>query len=481
MTAEIDPNRFRSRARANGLRIPGSVVSKTIDLGDSGVHSIAYNTRRQTIAVFEGDSASVWRLLYENNGNVGAALEYIRRNGTFEADPDIEARETLAEFIEELQALQLGEGPEGTHESPDRHPATIGSSSNGDIDEGARTEAAFAAMMVDHHVFYQLAVELTYRCNETCVHCYCPADRVRPELTLSQIEDLLDEFQALGGFSLLLTGGEVFVREDFRHLLRSLKRRKLLLSIISNLTLLDADSADLISDLHPRSVGCSIYSANADLHDSITRHPDSFKKSVAAIKMLRARGVPVVIKTPLLASTAQMWREVVALGTDLGCENQFDLNITARNDGDTSPALHRVNNEDVLADILRHAFPRVVFGEERLADSASADTSVGLCGAGATGLTVSPDGTIRPCISLTQGIGVWPADSLADVWSKSPFFSEWASRTLLGVSKCASCRVSRFCIRCPGAWLTEAGSPLKPSDYSCRLAEIRSRIHESTE
>ncbi len=102
---------------------------------------------------------------------------------------------------------------------------------------------------------------------------------------------------------------------------------------------------------------CSIYSARADLHDSITRQPGSFEKSLAGITKLRDRGVPVAIKTPLMASTAPGWREVVALATGLGCESQFDLNITARNDGDLGPVHHRVQEEAVIADIPRDAFP----------------------------------------------------------------------------------------------------------------------------
>ena len=320
---------------------------------------------------------------------------------------------------------------------------------------------------------------LTYRCNEFCVHCYCPSDRILPELTLPQIDELLDELQGLGGFSLQLTGGEVFVRKDIRELLRSLRRRRLLLSITSNLTLLDDEGADLVSDLHPKSVGCSIYSARADLHDSITRHPGSFEKSLAGIRKLRDRGVPVAIKTPLMASTAPGWRDVVALATGLGCESQFDLNITARNDGDLGPVHHRVREEAVIADILRDAFPRVFFGDERPAAISGPSPDTLLCAAGATGLAVSPDGTIRPCIALTSGMGRWPVDSLTNVWRNSSFFSEWTAKKLRDIDRCASCascEAGRFCIRCPGGWITESGDPLKPLDYSCHLSEIRSRV-----
>jgi hypothetical protein len=50
---------------APNLRIPSGVFSHSLDLGSKGVHSIAYNTRLQTVSLFEDDSARVWKLLYE--------------------------------------------------------------------------------------------------------------------------------------------------------------------------------------------------------------------------------------------------------------------------------------------------------------------------------------------------------------------------------------------------------------------------------
>jgi radical SAM protein with 4Fe4S-binding SPASM domain len=451
------------------VRIPASVVSKTVHLAGVGPRSIAYGTRAQSVSVFEDESAAVWRLLYESRGDTGPALSYVAANGTFDGNAAEEARSTLLGFLDELEALGLVEGPGGRAPLPEPAPIAI-------VDGGSTTEFAFAELMAAHRVFYSLVLELTYRCNEACVHCYCPEDREIGELTLPQIEDLLDEFQALGGFSLQLTGGEIFVRRDIRDLLRSLRRRRLLFSITSNLTLVDDETADLIADLHPKSVACSIYSAHAEEHDAVTRRPGSFMKSVEAIRMLRSRGVPTAIKTPLMASTAAGWRDVVALAESLGCASQFDLNITARNDGDRAPLDLRVHDASVIEDILRSAFPRVFFGGEQPAAPRGPSADELLCGAGATGLTVSPDGTFRPCIALTQSLGTWPADSLADVWPRSPFFQEWSALRLRDVDKCSSCQVASHCIRCPGGWLTESGGRLVPPEYSCQLSRVRSGL-----
>ncbi|MEP7215436.1 MAG: radical SAM protein [Anaerolineaceae bacterium] len=452
------------------------MLSKHFDLGIAGIHAIAYNTREQDVAVFEGDSAEVWRLLYENSGDPCSALAFIKRNGSFSANPDTEARSALADFCSELVSQGLLESAITPRNIAAANFSGTRSTSDAQRHGGDRTELAFTSLLADHRVLYSLTLELTYRCNESCVHCYCPGDRARPELTLGQINELLDEFEALGGFSLHLTGGEVFLRKDIKQILQGLKKRSLLLSITSNLTLLDDEAADLVASLYPKSVGCSIYSARPELHDLITRQKGSFEHSIAAIRKLRERGVPVAIKTPVMASNASAWREVVALGQDLGCENQFDLNITARNDGDLAPVDLRLRDNALIEDILKHAFPQLVFGDERPSQPPRATIDSMLCGAGGTGLAISPDGTVHPCIALLIPLGKWPGNRLQDIWKRSDFFRDWSNKKLHHIAECASCDVSSYCIRCPGAWAAEHGGALKPIEYSCALSRSRARV-----
>src|SRR5205814_9191155 len=61
-------------------------------------------------------------------------------------------------------------------------------------------------------------VDLTYRCNERCVHCYLPHDD-RGEMTTAEVKDLLDQMAAAGGFFLTISGGEPFLRDDLFELL----------------------------------------------------------------------------------------------------------------------------------------------------------------------------------------------------------------------------------------------------------------------
>src|SRR5579859_898113 len=61
-------------------------------------------------------------------------------------------------------------------------------------------------------------IDLTYRCNERCVHCYLDHDD-HGEMTTAEIKHLLDEMAEAGVFILTLSGGEIFLRKDFFEIL----------------------------------------------------------------------------------------------------------------------------------------------------------------------------------------------------------------------------------------------------------------------
>ena len=54
-------------------------------------------------------------------------------------------------------------------------------------------------------------IDVTYRCNERCVHCYLDHDD-HGEMSLPEIKNLLDQLADAGVFFLTLSGGEVLMR-----------------------------------------------------------------------------------------------------------------------------------------------------------------------------------------------------------------------------------------------------------------------------
>lgn len=449
---------------ASRFPINAGVFSRIYRWPDKTV-AIAYHTPSRSASTLEGDSAEVWWRLFQSRGATDTALDYMLANGEFGADARGEAIATLLAFGQSLEASNLIEGPRnhGPTGSPTLGVADLASPER-DIQQ------AIGQMMGDHRVCYSLTLETTYRCNERCVHCYLPDETHLKELTLDQIDRLFGQFDALGGFSLSLTGGEVGIRKDFEEILDLARKYGFLTSILSNLTRFSDAMLARIIEHRPKSVSCSIYSAYPALHDAVTRLEGSFHRSLRAIQTLREGGVTVAIKTPLMKHTVSGWREVEDLAERLGCGFQMDLSITAKNDGGLAPLGQRVEDFATLQAVFSSPLYRITIMDEPLGAARSGpDLTTNLCGAGAAGLVVSPDGTVRPCIGMTEALGQFPANSLSEIWQDAPFFKRWASLTLADVP-CGQCANFRTCSRCPGAWHAEHGSYTQPTDYNCFLA-----------
>jgi len=71
-------------------------------------------------------------------------------------------------------------------------------------------------------------LDITYRCNERCVHCYLDHDD-HGEMTTAEIVDVLEQLADAGVFFISLSGGEVLMRRDFFEIVE--RARQLLFNV----------------------------------------------------------------------------------------------------------------------------------------------------------------------------------------------------------------------------------------------------------
>src|SRR4030042_1207561 len=84
-----------------------------------------------------------------------------------------------------------------------------------------------------------VSLELTYRCNNRCVHCYCnlPSNNTKAleeELTTEEIKKILNELSSMGSLWLLITGGEPILRNDFAEIYLYAKKKGFLITLFTN-------------------------------------------------------------------------------------------------------------------------------------------------------------------------------------------------------------------------------------------------------
>jgi radical SAM protein with 4Fe4S-binding SPASM domain len=318
-------------------------------------------------------------------------------------------------------------------------------------------------------------LDLTYRCNERCVHCYLDHND-HGEMTTGEIKDLLDQMADAGVFYLTISGGEIMMRRDFFEILEHARKRTFSIKLKTNGILIRKKEADRIKDLGVESVQISIYSHVPEVHDAITKLPGSLRQSIEAIRRLRAHGIHVIMANVLMVHNAADYSGVRALAAELDAQFIMDPTITPMMDGDRSilklnvdeAALREVfRNEALVGNVEEFCAPPQGPDEEAL--------DMMPCSAGHTACYVSPYGDVYPCVQFPLPSGNVRHMKFVDIWRDSPQLKEVRSITLRDMPSCSKCAHGATCTRCPGLAFLE-GNMRGPSSQDCEKSYARTGI-----
>ncbi|MCW3134084.1 MAG: PqqD family peptide modification chaperone [Methanophagales archaeon] len=149
--------------------------------------------------------------------------------------------------------------------------------------------------------FRSLAIEITKKCNLSCVHCYLPAgEAAEEELTTEEIKELLKSAKELGARSVSVGGGEPLMRPDYLEIINYALSLGLLVALGTNGTLIDEEIAKTLSKL-PIKIQVSLDGAKKETHDRI-RGNGSFDSALRGLDNLIEKGMGkdiVIAFTPM--------------------------------------------------------------------------------------------------------------------------------------------------------------------------------------
>ncbi len=147
---------------------------------------------------------------------------------------------------------------------------------------------------------------LVRRCNLTCKHCYAlSADHdYAGELSHAEVCGVMDDLEAFRVPVLILSGGEPLLRPDLFDIAERARARRFYVGLSTNGTLIDAPIADRIAATGFDYVGISLDGIGAT-HDKFRRLAGAYERSLAAVRLLRQRGVKVGLRFTMTALNAQ--------------------------------------------------------------------------------------------------------------------------------------------------------------------------------
>ena len=318
-------------------------------------------------------------------------------------------------------------------------------------------------------------IDLTYRCNERCVHCYLDHED-HGEMNTAEIKDVLDQLAAAGVFYLVFSGGEIFMRRDLFELIEYARSLMFCVKLKSNAFMIGDKEADRLASLHLDCVQVSIYSHRPEVHDGITKLPHSLERSVAGIRRLRERGLKVIIANVLMRENLGDYPGVKTLAQELGAEYTIDPTITPMMSGDRSTLPLGIGSED-LQNVFRN--PELVGNvKEFCAPPPAIDEDVLdelPCSAGHTACYVTPYGDVYPCVQFPLPTGNLRKQKFLEIWRHSTEMNEVRSIRARDLPVCSTCSHVGTCTRCPGLAYME-GNMRGPSWQDCEKAYARTGI-----
>ncbi len=319
-------------------------------------------------------------------------------------------------------------------------------------------------------------VELTYRCNVDCVHCYCQHLRNtngREELRAVEWKRVLDELAELGVFHLTLTGGEIFVRQDFWEIAHHAKALHFSMTLFTNGTLLTPEHADRLAELRPTSIEMSLLGATEATHDRLARMPGAWRRMMRGAELLRERHLAFVFKTTLMQENLHEQRDLEGTAKAHGCRaHKCGTEVSPRNDGDRNPQRYQIGQRAMFDYYISDAGGEIVLPPQQSTRERSKQKST--CGAGVTGCAVSPYGDFLPCLQLLLPFGNVRDRSLRDMWEHPPeLIGRLRETKAYGqIPACAQCDLIDYCRRCHGLAQLDTGAWDSCDWQARRTAEV---------
>jgi len=321
------------------------------------------------------------------------------------------------------------------------------------------------------------SLELSFRCNLRCVHCYLGDARLgipgKEELSYGEICDLLDQIVDQGCLWLLLTGGEPLLRPDFLDIYTYAKQKGLLTTLFTNGTLITPQIADFLQQWRPFKIEISLYGRTKETYEKVVGVPGSYERCLRGIDLLLERGLRVTLKTMAMTLNKHEIWDMKEYAAGLGVDFRFDPLINACLDGCQGPTGLRISPEEVvqfdLADDRRLAIWRDYC--ERVWGRPFDKRYVFVCGAGIGRFHVDPYGELGICMMYRAERYDLRSGSFHEGWHD--FFPQVRYQEPDGDYGCLECDLISICGQCPGWSQMEHGDSQTPVEYLCRVAHLR--------
>jgi len=174
-----------------------------------------------------------------------------------------------------------------------------------------------------------LCLAITYACNYNCSYCLTrEMMKKRNNQELLSLEDykkIAEEAMKLGAISFAFQGGEIWLKNDFREIIKAFQPKKHYITITTNGTFITEEAIQELIDLGVDQILFSLESGTASEHDAAVNKPGAYKETMRALDLALKSKIKVGINTTL--SKENLYSEGFKKIIDLCNQKKILLNI----------------------------------------------------------------------------------------------------------------------------------------------------------
>jgi radical SAM protein with 4Fe4S-binding SPASM domain len=160
---------------------------------------------------------------------------------------------------------------------------------------------------------------LTFRCQNSCVHCYAGGSHETDELGTDQWKQIIDKLHGVGVFILTFTGGEPTLRQDLPELLSYGQNKGLVTGLVTNgRRLADKKYVRVLEESGLDFVQVTLESHKPEIHDKMTGFKGSWNETVKGIKNLIPTKIYTTTNSTLSRHNADDFLDTVDFINELG-------------------------------------------------------------------------------------------------------------------------------------------------------------------
>lgn len=329
---------------------------------------------------------------------------------------------------------------------------------------------------------FSVLFELTAKCNMNCIHCYLQHVHMSEELSYEEIIKIIDILYAKGILFLTLTGGEILTRKDFCNIYLYAKKKGFLIELFTNGYLFDDEIITLLTEYPPLLVDISIYGANEDTYKSVTGISGAFNKVIENCRKLKAAGVRVSLKTPVIDLTLPEIDEMQKMADDIGIPFVYTFEICTTIDKDDNPKMHQVPLCEILKFEFKNYYEQKENGTRNQISNyddvilqLKSNKGVYSCNVALNSFVIDYKGNMCPCMKLRHHGVKLTSSNYDTIWDD---FKKYSKLVATNTYKCKGCESIYYCDICPAEMDLLYGDPEFRPENVCKGAKIRRAFYE---